>query len=78
MARWYTRSQQRKYREERRKQAALVADRLLGKKTIDPDVEAWAWPNAGSQAMSPYLYQTIYNIQVPNPRNNIIITGLSI
>jgi len=78
MSRWWTRSEQRKYREDRRKQAALVADRLLGKQTIDPDVEAWAWPNAGSQFISPYLYKHIYNMQVLNPRGNIVITGLSI
>lgn len=41
MARNYTREQQRRYREERRAQAARVADRLLGKRK-DMAYSVWA------------------------------------
>ena len=65
MARNYTRAQQRKYREERKRQAARVADRLLGKKKVDP-VESFF---GGTSIQTPFQYQNNLNFynQVVRP-----------
>lgn len=73
MARFYTRAEQRAYREKRRVQAALVADRLMGKKKVDPDVIDFF---GGTQMISPIRY-TGYGKMLNNiPRISSIICNV--
>ena len=69
MPRNYTRAQQRKYREERKRQAARVADRLMGRKKYIP--------LAHDDFMDALKYQFSTNMYVSNPRHNTIITGFN-
>lgn len=72
MGRNYTRDQQIKYKEERRKQASLVADRLLGKKKVDPD----PWPAfSGSKMQIPIQYRL--GMVTNNPRTSFILSGMN-
>jgi len=73
MARWYTRAEQRKYRDERRAQAALVANRLMGKKKVDPDVEDFF---GGTQMYQPIQYNISHNFQNSTPRTSYVISGM--
>lgn len=63
MARSWTRSQQRRYKEERMKQAALVADRLLGKN------KPIFWADHDDYSLNMNMY-------TPSPRSSSIITGI--
>lgn len=71
MARNWPRDKQRKYREARRNQAALVADRLLGKKVVTPDPLNFS-------AYEEYFKTSSYflNIATSSPRSSIIISGM--
>jgi hypothetical protein len=76
MARSWTRSQQRRYREERRQQAERVAARLMGKKksslfSPDGDVSSFF---GGTQMQVPFQYGG--NIHVNNPRTSFIISDI--
>jgi len=73
MARWYTRAEQRKYRDERRAQAALVANRLMGKKKIDPDVVDYF---NGTQRYQSIQYRMPQNLTTSNPRTSYVISGM--
>lgn len=74
MARWYTRAEQRKYRDERRAQAKLVADRLMGKKKIYPDAGDYF---DGTQMYQPIQYAGISrNTTAANRMTNFIISGM--
>ena len=77
MSRSWTRSQQRRYREQRRAFAARCADRLLyaDRKKVDPDIEDFF---GGSQMQAPIQYKFSGNIQVPNPRSSIFLGGISV
>lgn len=76
MARWYTRAEQRKYRDERQAQAALVANRLMGKRKKS-GWEEMGWPDhddkmdAAAMSMS---YNT--NLYISNPRTSFVISGM--
>jgi hypothetical protein len=72
MARFYTRAERRAYKEKRRTQATLVADRLMGKKNkIDPDVEDFF---GGTKMRIPFQYSD--NLHVSNPRTSFILSGI--
>ena len=71
MPRKYTRLEQRRYREERRAQAARVAERLMGRKKV-------TWPLDNDDVVSPLLYQPqSWNMYGKNQRSNIYIGGIS-
>lgn len=73
MARWYTRAEQRAYRDERRAQAKLVVDRLMGKKKVDPDVENFF---GGTQMYTPIQYRISQNLSTSSPRTSYVISGM--
>lgn len=73
MARWYTRAEQRKYRDERRAQAKLVADRLRGKKKVDPDVKDFF---GGTQMYTPIQYRISQNFSTNNLRTSFVVSGM--
>jgi hypothetical protein len=64
MARNWPRDQQRRYREERRKQAARVADRLMGKKKSPIFGE--------SRIRSPFQYQDSTNFYNNTVRPSLV------
>lgn len=70
MPRNWPRDKQRKYREARRKQAALVADRLLGKKKT-----AWAEHDDRVDVAASSM-RLATNLYVSNPRTGFIISGI--
>ncbi len=77
MARNYTREQQRRYKSERMKQAAQaarVADRLMGRKPFD-----WNAPidHTHDDFIDALKYRWQHNLQVPSPRSNIFIGGIT-
>ena len=77
MARNYTREQQRRYREERIKQANRVASRLMGKNKpfwngtdpVGPDHEYF---------IDVLKYRFEQDLYAPKPRTSIYLTGLSV
>lgn len=73
MARFYTRAEQRAYREKRRAQAKLVADRLMGKKKVNPNVEGFF---GGTQMQSPFQYSGYGNMLNNAGRISAIISGM--
>ena len=73
MPRNWTRAQQRRYKEERQRQAARVADRLMGRKKYIFDYPYDGHDdmvNASMMAMSMNLY-------TPSPRRSSIIYGIT-
>lgn len=78
MARWYTRAEQRAYRDERRAQAALVANRLMGKKKsslFSPDDNVAKF-FGGTQMYMPIQYRMSQNLNTSNPRTSFVISGM--
>lgn len=75
MSRNWTRAQQRRYQIERKRQAALVADRLMGKKkeTLFQTGDEWKWTMLKSRQIG---MSTLNNYYITNPRHNVIITGI--
>lgn len=73
MSRKYTRSEQRKYRDKRKAQASLVAERLIGKKKgVDPDVEDFFCSTSLKNHSLKYSLGMLNN-----PRSSFIISGMS-
>ena len=66
----WTRAQQRRYREQRREQAARVADRLMGKKKNNPIPDNDDMMDALSYSFSTRFY-------VSQPRMSSIIYGIT-
>jgi hypothetical protein len=73
VARNWTRAQQRRYREQRREQAARVADRLMGrKKKVDLDVKSFF---GGATMQMPFQYQNSKSPYSGSPKHNSIFIG---
>lgn len=68
MARFYTRAEQRAYRDKRQAQAKLIADRLMGKRkeTLFSPGDDVGWQ-----------YKNSLGIKVKNPRSNFYIGGIT-
>jgi hypothetical protein len=70
MSRRYTRDQQRKYKAERMKQAALVADRLMGRKKLTFDHLGLDEAMGFSHSAMTY-YSNSHNLLTTYPRSMI-------